>query len=543
MALNPKTLMITRCLLAVTAGILLLWNLGRPFLWQDEAATAVLAQRMLRFGRPLAYDGKNLITIDHAAAEDSTGIDQRTGDAQAAIEFYVQRGDFKRDTTWKWQPWGQFVVAAFSLKLLGATTLAARLPFAFAGIITVWVLFEFTLRYFENYFVAALASVFLISNSYWILHARQCRYYALSSLFLTLTIAMYARWQTGARGGTVWFVLSAWCWFQVDYGTVWPVLAILFLDAVLGNSRKIWEPLLTGAALAAVIAPFAYYYEIWGRRSVLSGSWLHRFEYNLFNLNEYVLPLLIAVGAAALVFRGWNRLPVFERRLARILVAIFAALLFWVPSVAPAPFLRYVIAAAPIGAVLVAWILVKIMEAGFKPVAVAVSVAYVVTPWLSLPIHALPVQQRDVSVIRPELKRLALNVFGDPADPNRPVIDWLKQNASPADEILINYEDIPLMFYLPNPIRGGISAFRAEDDAMRPPDFVALRRSADLGHWNIYQRELQRYRWQPIAIQAADIVCGNCPDPIAQEYREPGYDPHHAASLFFARRFGTNDHR
>lgn len=543
MALNPKTLMITRCLLAVTAGILLLWNLGRPFLWQDEAATAVLAQRMLRFGRPLAYDGKNLITIDHAAAEDSTGIDQRTGDAQAAIEFYVQRGDFKRDTTWKWQPWGQFVVAAFSLKLLGATTLAARLPFAFAGIITVWVLFEFTLRYFENYFVAALASVFLISNSYWILHARQCRYYALSSLFLTLTIAMYARWQTGARGGAVWFVLSAWCWFQVDYGTVWPVLAILFLDAVLGNSRKIWEPLLTGAALAAVIAPFAYYYEIWGRRSVLSGSWLHRFEYNLFNLNEYVLPLLIAVGAAALVFRGWNRLPVFERRLARILVAIFAALLFWVPSVAPAPFLRYVIAAAPIGAVLVAWILVKIMEAGFKPVAVAVSVAYVVTPWLSLPIHALPVQQRDVSVIRPELKRLALNVFGDPADPNRPVIDWLKQNASPADEILINYEDIPLMFYLPNPIRGGISAFRAEDDAMRPPDFVALRRSADLGHWNIYQRELQRYRWQPIAIQAADIVCGNCPDPIAQEYREPGYDPHHAASLFFARRFGTNDHR
>ena len=37
-------------------------------------------------------------------------------------------------------------------------------------------------------------------------------------------------------------------------------------------------------------------------------------------------------------------------------------------------------------------------------------------------------------------------------------------NAAPNDEILINYEDIPLMYYLPNPIRGGISAFRVEDD-------------------------------------------------------------------------------
>jgi hypothetical protein len=33
------------------------------------------------------------------------------------------------------------------------------------------------------------------------------------------------------------------------------------------------------------------------------------------------------------------------------------------------------------------------------------------------------------------------------------VIDWLRRNAPPTDEILINYEDVPLVFHLPNPIR------------------------------------------------------------------------------------------
>src|SRR5207248_9319981 len=120
-AQNPSSRLLTWIVLMCSAGALLFWNLGTSYLWQDEAATAVLAERMLRFTRPLAYDGVNLITIDHSAAEGANNIDQRTHDPQSAINFYVQRGDLKKDTVWKWQPWGQFVVAAASLKLLGAT--------------------------------------------------------------------------------------------------------------------------------------------------------------------------------------------------------------------------------------------------------------------------------------------------------------------------------------------------------------------------------------------------------------------------------------
>jgi hypothetical protein len=96
------------------------------------------------------------------------------------------------------------------------------------------------------------------------------------------------------------------------------------------------------------------------------------------------------------------------------------------------------------------------------------------------------------------------------------VIDWLRQNAAPADEILINYEDLPLMFYLPNPIRGGIAAFRAEDDAKTPPTFLVIRQSVPFVHWPVFQREAGRYQWMEVPVKAPDVLWGNNPDPMAQ---------------------------
>lgn len=540
---NRYVILVAGAAITFVASVLLFWNLGHSYLWQDEAATAVLAQRMIRFGRPLAYDGVNLITIDHAAAEDSSSIDQRTHDPRAAVNFYIHRGDYKRDTTWKWQPWGQFVVAAISFKLLGATTLSARIPFALAALITVLAVYQFALQYFEDWKIAVLACIFLLLNAYWILHSRQCRYYALSSLFLLLTITGYARWQRGLRWGATLFVVAAWCWFQVDYGTVWPVFAILFVDAMLAQRRKLWNPILIALALAATIAPFVFYYELWGRLSVREGTWFQRFMSDLFNMNEYIAPVLIIAVAVAILAIRRTPLPTMEKRLIAIICAIFVVLLVWIPTVAPTPFLRYIVMAAPLGCLLVAWVFVRLGESQFRGFVWIGGAVYVFTPWLSLPLHAVPIRQRDVTVFRPELRALRRSIFGHEPDPNRQVIEWLRQNADPHDEILINYEDIPLMFYLPNPIRGGITAFRAEDDAKRPPDFIVLRKSADFGHWPIYERELHRYIWQPIHLDAPDIACGNCPDPIAQEYRVPGYDPAHAQPIFVARRVGGENTR
>src|SRR5215472_16946555 len=57
-------------LIGGAAAVLLFWNLTDTYLWQDEANTAVLAVRLLRHGKPLAYDGRNLISDDNYAAMD-----------------------------------------------------------------------------------------------------------------------------------------------------------------------------------------------------------------------------------------------------------------------------------------------------------------------------------------------------------------------------------------------------------------------------------------------------------------------------------------
>src|SRR5262245_14472727 len=164
-AARPLTIFVTKSRVEIAiqfvivglAALLLLWGLGDRYLWQDEAATAVLSDRMLRFGRPLAYDGKNLVSIDHMALEDAASIGQRTGDPRVAVDFYVRRGDLKADTAWKYHPWGQFVVTALSLAALGHTTLAARLPFALAALVTIFVLYRLVRDCSGGRLVASLA--------------------------------------------------------------------------------------------------------------------------------------------------------------------------------------------------------------------------------------------------------------------------------------------------------------------------------------------------------------------------------------------------
>jgi len=517
-------------LLAALAAFLLLWRLSEPYLWQDEANTAVLATRMLQYGRPLAYDGVNFIGIDHITAEDTATFDQRTGDPHTALDYDIRRGDFQPDFAWKWQPWGLFTVAAAGLKLIGHTTLGARLPFAIAAFFAVLPLYRLARRYCGSVLLASLAALLLLLNAYWILHSRQCRYYPLSSLLLLLTLLAYMRWQSGRRWGAAAFVLSAWCWFQVDFGTVWPVFAVLFVAAFLTRAHSFGRTTGVGAVLAAVLAPFVIYYGLWSRRSVQAGDWTERFHGNLFNMNQYIVPAVVVVLAAALLAQRWKSIAAEERRLVGIACAIVIAHTLWVPTATPEAFLRYIIMMAPLGALLSAWLAVRVCGPRWAWLGAAV---LALTPWLSLPLHLLvppPDWYTGSLLVRSELGYARDDIFGHRSDPNGLVIEWLRRNAAPTDQILINYEDIPLMFYLPNPIRGGIAAFRVEDDSHGSPAYAILRRSAGFVYWPPYEREIARHQWSVEPVTIPDLTWGNNPDPMAQ-----GENPSEAPPIWIAR--------
>lgn len=524
--------------IACLAAVLLFWNLTDTYLWQDEANTAVMAVRLLKYGKPLAYDGRNLISNDNFAAEDKHTIDERTKDPRKAVEYCIRRGDMTADGMWTYHPWGQFLLAGLSIKLLGQTTFAARLPFALTGLATVFALYWLVRRFLRSALMAALACSLLTLNVYWLLHSRQARYYPLTSLFLVLTLLAYGRWQQGARWGAGIFVVVAWCWFQIDYGTVWPVFGILLLDAFVNSLKPRWKaawtPVATGLVLAGAIVPFIFIYRLANRQSTQNGTWLYRFMGTVFNTNEYVVPVIVLLAALVLLATQWRRLPPLESRVILIGCATILSLLVWVPTVAPDIFVRYVIMAAPVGAMLTAWLFVRGFGS-YAPRAAWLAVAVVaLTPWLCKPLSAFwpaPRWSTTGAMMRSELSLIRTDIFMHRPDPNRLVIEWLQKNSAPTDEILVNYEDLPMSYYLPNRIRGGIAAFRAEDDSKTPPRFAVMRRTVVFTHWPVYIREVARYVWVPVPVEAPDIRWGNNPDPVGH-----AQDRARAANLLFFKR-------
>src|SRR5512136_2288684 len=146
--------------LLLLAGLLLLLpNLGNIYLWQDEAETALLSQRLGTYGLPLAFDGRNLIR-------------------QAPMDI-----QYTADYVWVYHPWLPFYWTALSFKLFGATTVAARLPYALAGLGTALLLYYSVRRHFRDQRLAMLSSALLLLCIPFVLHARQCKYFAFAALF------------------------------------------------------------------------------------------------------------------------------------------------------------------------------------------------------------------------------------------------------------------------------------------------------------------------------------------------------------------------
>lgn len=85
-----------------------------------------LVSRLLRFGKPVACDGVNLLTRDMLSHDSDEALRQRTRDL-AAIDDYRGCQIFKPDTTWKWNPRVMILPPAVSFVLLDSARAAMPL--------------------------------------------------------------------------------------------------------------------------------------------------------------------------------------------------------------------------------------------------------------------------------------------------------------------------------------------------------------------------------------------------------------------------------
>ena len=274
--------------IALTAlgAVLLLWNLGRPALWQDEAETALRAEAILESGVPLASLGGVLVTAQPSLAEHERN-------AAGA---------------WTWNTWLPAYLVAASFAVLGRTPFAARLPFALAGILSLWLAWglfdagendEFAAR---RAWAPEAALALLALSPAFLLFCRQSRYYALVALGTVLVLRSWRRLLENKPRGALAMALSLQFLLHASFAFFAAACLALALDAALRldecpRAIRFWNAALLTAALAA---PAAWYFRVWDRPGNHSYGFVESLEFLktfLLWLAAFGVPLAL-VGAA-----------------------------------------------------------------------------------------------------------------------------------------------------------------------------------------------------------------------------------------------------
>ena len=468
-------------LLLAFAGFLHLRGLGATALWQDEAETAVLARRVLSYGVPKADDGVNLVSQNGGRDHDRRGL-------------------------WSYSPWLMMYAAAPFIGALGPTSFAARLPSALCALAVIPLLFSLSKRWSGSARVASLSLLFLLSSVPWLLHARQCRWYAPGALFALYLWWAYEEFLEGRPRARLHLVLASFLLFHASFLILIAVAGGVFLHFLLTEARRrppTRDDLRAAAAAFLVLAPGAAYFRIFERAGGAGGvavSYLTNLKEIAAGVDAHILPF--ALAAAALV--------VTPRRLRRPLALLGAGLAVLVA--APHFFFRYLVVFIPLAAHCMAQTVTDL--AGGRPaLAGAAAAALVFTnalsagPWLGLG----PFLKRD-------LYDMARELASPPRDAVRAACELMNREAAPGELALVTYPDLSFMYHTHLRVVGGAQGRRPV-------------READL-RWAVVRSEAEKAslpldwsKFEAVELDAPAGPWGNRPDPGLHVFVTPEGGP------------------
>ena len=205
-------------------ALLLLWNLGSPALWQDEAETALRAESILDTGLPRMTLRGVLVTTQHSLVV-------HEGNAQGV---------------WTWNTWLPAYLVAASFAVLGRTPFAARLPFALSGLLALclaWRLFsdgEEDEIIERRAWAPETALALLALSPAFLLFCRQSRYYALLPLGTVLVLHSWRRLLAKKPWGALAVALCLQFLLHASFAFFACACLALMLDAVLRLDAEVY---------------------------------------------------------------------------------------------------------------------------------------------------------------------------------------------------------------------------------------------------------------------------------------------------------------
>jgi 4-amino-4-deoxy-L-arabinose transferase-like glycosyltransferase len=426
----------------VLAGVLLFANLGNQYLWQDEAETALLGRRVLEYGYPKAFDGKNLINP-------------------------TIRTSFSGDYGWRYHPWGQFYITAAAFRVFGESNFSARLLFALMGLLNIPLLYILALRLTRERFTALMASVLTVFSVNYLLLMRQARYYAPAVFLVLVALVFYSRYLEKRK---FWDILPVYLALAAlgytVHGMFVPVFAAICLHYfIFGFSRKSFLGFLVFAALtAASVAPWFLYSNSSAHVAVINAKRLwQNFEFQIRMINKFIMPVFFFLGVYAfrLIWRRRWKIELSDGE-KRALGLIFTVLLVSMGAFlfAQERNFRYLVYFIPLLAIVQAMILLRLFR--FNKVLFGV--------FLALSIFTGVFNMGRFECYFP---KYLYEITHDYDGPIEGIVRFLNANAAADDEVKIIYGDLPVMFYTDLKVDNfGVY------DADHMPKWIVLRR-----HW------------------------------------------------------------
>ncbi|HEX4141034.1 MAG TPA: glycosyltransferase family 39 protein [Candidatus Methylacidiphilales bacterium] len=440
-------------------AVLLLAQLGRYTLWDDEGETALLAEGVLK-------TGDTSVRLDH-------------GNLMAYRGGLVVHNFCDRSTP----PLPIYVTAA-SFALFGVNAWAARLPFALAGLGTALLLLLWARR--QSLLFLGVLALGLIGNVSLILFCRQSRYYALAVLFATALVLLYARAGRTPRQLLALSALSA-LLFACQYMVFIAVYACLVVDYLFWR-RKEWpltwrDALYLFAPQAVCNAVIGY---VWNPLATQFGKYeahsdifdrLTILFWNLRDLNAaecLSLPLLVLALVLGVAWRQtW-----LVRGCTAVAVYIFVVSLISPQQVALTfvADIRYAVPLIPLAIVLEAAAICLLL--GRLPLlAVGAAVVVFGTNFF----NGGPLLDRG---LRSTLCDYVGELLHPVPEPYTPTADWINANVLEGASIWVlpDYSTYPLMFRAPRalyawqldwPPRADFAGLPAiQFKGLEPPDYL-----------------------------------------------------------------------
>lgn len=374
----------------LAAAMLAAAGLGNQLFWDDEANTAIYGRNLIELGRLTAWDGTNLVGYSYGGAlGEELGQELRVPPLPACV-------------------------AAAGLLLCGGDTfqqltLAGRIPFVVAGVLSIALLAIWLRRHFGRRFPWYLPPLLLALSPAYLLYIRNCRYY---SLGVTFTLLVWVFWAPGSRRGrclgrsagalaTLVFrclgaVLAIVLLIFTHYLNAAAVLVTLPLFLIEGRYRQPRQYVLLGAIYGAAVFcgiwilatadPFAAKYS--AAQDGLN-HWTH-FCNNAWwfirdlGTHEFVPWAVVLALPLPWLERGPRRLRPLARRgwilVAIVLAYAVLAAVFTPPDMGKGPVaeMRYVVPLIAVGSVLGGLALVILWRL-YRPLGAAVCLLLVLT--------------------------------------------------------------------------------------------------------------------------------------------------------------------